>query len=111
MQFTPALLLDLIAWNWPGAKKLAWWARQLVKDPWAETVARHVHNEVLRILRPAESMVRRRGIKRRVGHRLGHGLKLFSSRCEPFSRAYVQWVMRTPAHCTEIHTCLLNPAF
>tara|TARA_R110002020_G_scaffold224599_2_gene434393 strand:- start:12191 stop:12928 length:738 start_codon:yes stop_codon:yes gene_type:complete len=59
MQFTPALLLDLLAWNWPRAKKLAWWARQLVKDPAAETVARHVHNEVLRILRPAESMVRR----------------------------------------------------
>ncbi len=59
MHFTPALLLDLIAWNWPRAKKLAWWARQLVKDPAAETVARHVHNEVLRILRPAESMVRR----------------------------------------------------
>ncbi|MEH6696561.1 MAG: hypothetical protein V7675_16080 [Hyphomonas sp.] len=59
MHFTPALLLDLLAWNWPRAKKLAWWARQLVKDPAAETVARHVHNEVLRILRPAESMVRR----------------------------------------------------
>ncbi|MEH6489932.1 hypothetical protein [Hyphomonas oceanitis] len=59
MQFTPALLLDLLAWNWPRAKKLAWWARQLVKEPAAETVARHVHNEVLRILRPAESMVRR----------------------------------------------------
>ena len=59
MQFTPALLLELLAWNWPRAKKLAWWARQLVKDPAAETVARHVHNEVLRILRPAESMVRR----------------------------------------------------
>ena len=55
MHFTPALLLDLLAWNWPRAKKLAWWARQLVKDPAAETVARHVHNEVLRILRPAES--------------------------------------------------------
>lgn len=59
MQFTPALLLELLAWNWPRAKKLAWWARQLVKDPAAETVARHVHNEVLRILRPAESIVRR----------------------------------------------------
>ena len=59
MHFTPALLLDLLTWNWPRAKKLAWWARQLVKDPAAETVARHVHNEVLRILRPAESMVRR----------------------------------------------------
>ncbi|MBU1288128.1 MAG: hypothetical protein KJ871_10425 [Alphaproteobacteria bacterium] len=59
MHFTPALLLELLAWNWLHAKKLAWWARQLVKDPAAETVARHVHNEVLRILRPAESMVRR----------------------------------------------------
>ncbi|MEH6411649.1 MAG: hypothetical protein V7741_14065 [Hyphomonas sp.] len=59
MHFTPALLLELIAFNWPRAQKLAWWARQLVKDPAAETVARHVHNEVLRILRPAESMVRR----------------------------------------------------
>ncbi|MBU1193225.1 MAG: hypothetical protein KKE76_16150, partial [Gammaproteobacteria bacterium] len=51
MQFTPALLLELIAFNWPRA-------RQLVKDPAAETVARHVHNEVLRILRSAESMAR-----------------------------------------------------
>ena len=59
MQFTPQLLLDLIAANWPRAQKLAWWARQLVKDPEAATVARHVHAEVLRILRPAESMVRR----------------------------------------------------
>ena len=59
MHITPALLLDLLTWNWPRAKKLAWWARQLVKDPAAETVARHVHNEVLRILRPAESLVRR----------------------------------------------------
>ena len=59
MQFTPQLLLDLIAANWPRAAKLAWWARQLVKDPDAETIARHVHAEVLRILRPAESMVRR----------------------------------------------------
>ena len=57
MQFTPQLLLDLIAANWPRAAKLAWWARQLVKDPDAETIARHVHAEVLRILRPAESMV------------------------------------------------------
>ncbi len=59
MQFTPQLLLDLIAANWPRAAKLAWWARQLVKEPEAATVARHVHAEVLRILRPAESMVRR----------------------------------------------------
>ena len=59
MQFTPALLLELIAFNWPRTQKLAWWARQLVKGPAAETVARHVHNEVLRILRPAESIVRR----------------------------------------------------
>ncbi|MFH1518727.1 MAG: hypothetical protein ABIH17_12715 [Pseudomonadota bacterium] len=51
MHFTPALLLELIAFNWPRA-------RQLVKDPAAETVARHVHNEVLRILRSAESMAR-----------------------------------------------------
>jgi len=59
MQFTPQLLLDLIAANWPQAAKLAWWARQLVKDPEAATVARHVHADVLRILRPAESMARR----------------------------------------------------
>mgnify|MGYP003627997042 CR=1 FL=1 len=59
MQFTPQLLLDLIAANWPRAAKLAWWARQLVKEPEAATIARHVHAEVLRILRPAESMVRR----------------------------------------------------
>tara|TARA_R110002094_G_scaffold10818_1_gene20786 strand:- start:119 stop:730 length:612 start_codon:yes stop_codon:yes gene_type:complete len=59
MQFTPALLLELIAANWPRAQKLGGWARQLVKDPAADTIARNVHSEVLRILRPAESMVRR----------------------------------------------------
>ena len=58
MQFTRAHLDDILAHNWPAAARLVAWARSLAGLA-AATLPKHVLLEARRILRPAESLVRR----------------------------------------------------
>ncbi|MEQ9505089.1 MAG: hypothetical protein RLO80_02385 [Hyphomonas sp.] len=58
MQFTPAHLDEILTANWPVAARLVAWARSLAGLA-AATLPKHVLSDARRILRPAESLIRR----------------------------------------------------
>ncbi|MFN3911770.1 hypothetical protein [Hyphomonas sp.] len=58
MQFTSAHLDTILTANWPVAARLVAWARALVGLA-ADTLPKHTILEARRILRPAESFIRR----------------------------------------------------
>jgi len=58
MQITAAHLEDILAFNWPVAARLVAWARALAGLA-ADTLPKHTLLEARRILRPAESFIRR----------------------------------------------------
>lgn len=58
MHFTRAHLEVLLAANWPVAARLVAWARALAGSA-SETLPKHLLLEASRILRPAESFIRR----------------------------------------------------
>ncbi len=58
MQFTPAHLDEILTANWPVAARLVAWARSLAGLA-AATLPKHVLSKARRVLRPAESLIRR----------------------------------------------------
>lgn len=58
MQFTRAHLEDILATGWPAAARLVGWARALIGAA-VGSVPRPLALEIRRILRPAESLIRR----------------------------------------------------